>query len=66
MVKYNKESLKAEKSRLNTLLDQENKNCAKCKDRNSMGCEGCFHDGRRKKLARMKEEIAEALANAQG
>jgi hypothetical protein len=62
MVKRSKESLKAEKSRVNQLLDEENRTCNKCKDKKGMGCEGCFHDKRKKALQKKKEEIQTALA----
>jgi hypothetical protein len=64
-MKYNKESLKAEKSRLNSLLDAENRNCAKCKDKDSMGCDSCFHDRRKRQLNSLKEKVSEALASPQ-
>jgi hypothetical protein len=64
-MKYNKESLKAEKSRLNSLMDQENRGCAKCKDKDSLGCEDCFHTRRKRKLSHLKEKVTEALANVQ-
>ncbi len=64
-MKFNKESLKAEKSRLNSLIDQENRGCAKCKDKDSMGCESCFHEKRKRQLANLKDKVSEALANAQ-
>jgi hypothetical protein len=59
---YSKESLKAEKTRVNQLLDEENRNCNKCKDKKEHGCEGCFHDKRKKALQKRKDEIQEALA----
>ena len=62
MVKRSKESLKAEKSRVNQLLDEENRTCNKCKDKKDLGCEGCFHDKRKKALQKMKEEVQQALA----
>ena len=62
MQKYNKESLKQEKSRVNQLLDQVNRTCAKCKDKKDKGCEGCFHDKRKKNLQKRKEEVVAALA----
>jgi hypothetical protein len=64
-MKYNKESLKAEKSRLNSLLDTENRGCAKCKDKDTHGCDGCYHDRRKRQLNALKEKVSEALANAQ-
>ena len=66
MAKYNKESLKAEKTRINHLLDLENRNCAKCKDKAASGCEGCYHGKRKKHLGQMKEKFAQSMANAQG
>ncbi len=63
MQKYNKESLKQEKTRVNQLIDEENRNCAKCKDKKEAGCEGCFHDKRKHALQKKKEEIAAALAS---
>jgi hypothetical protein len=63
MQKYNKESLKQEKSRVNQLLDEENRNCAKCKDKKESGCEGCFHDKRKKALLKRKEEVTAAMAS---
>jgi len=65
MGKYNKETLKAEKTRINQLLDQENRTCAKCHDKDAMGCDGCYHDRRKKHLLHQKEKVAEALANHQ-
>lgn len=62
MVKHNKESLKHERTRINQLLDQENRICAKCKDKKQYGCEGCFHDKRKKQLQEQKEKIIEALS----
>jgi hypothetical protein len=62
MQKYNKESLKQERSRVNQLLDEENRLCAKCKDKKEKGCEGCFHEKRKNALLSKKEEIQEALA----
>ncbi|MGA1848443.1 MAG: hypothetical protein ACMUHB_03795 [Thermoplasmatota archaeon] len=59
---YSKESLKAEKTRVNQLLDEENRNCNKCKDKKEQGCEGCFHDKRKKALQKRKDEIQEAIA----
>ncbi len=64
-MKFNKESLKAEKSRLNSLMDAENRGCAKCKDKESLGCDSCYHDRRKKQLANLKEKVSEALANTQ-
>ena len=63
MVKHNKESLKQERTRINHLLDQENRICAKCKDKKEAGCEGCFHDKRKKHLMKRKEEINELLSS---
>ena len=62
MQKYNKESLKHEKSRVNHLLDKENRHCAKCKDKKDVGCEGCFHDKRKKALLLRKEKNIAAMA----
>lgn len=62
MQKYNKESLKQEKSRVNQLLDEVNRTCAKCKDKKDKGCEGCFHDRRKRNLQKRKEEVVAALA----
>ena len=63
MQKYNKESLKQEKSRVNQLLDQENRNCAKCKDKKDKGCDHCFHEKRKEALIKRKEEVTTALAS---
>ncbi len=63
MQKYNKESLKQEKTRVNQLLDEDNRKCAKCKDKKEIGCEGCFHDKRKKALRIRKEEVTAALAS---
>ena len=63
MQKYNKETLKQEKTRVNQLLDQENRICAKCKDKKDKGCEHCFHEKRKHALAKRKEEVAAALAS---
>ncbi|OYT45414.1 hypothetical protein B6U90_03360 [Thermoplasmatales archaeon ex4484_6] len=63
MQKYSKEALKQEKSRINQLLDIENRYCAKCKDKKEYGCEGCFHDKRKRALLKSKEEIAAAQAS---
>ena len=63
MVKHNRESLKAEKSRVNHLLDEVNRICNKCKDKKELGCEGCFYDKRKKALQARKEEIMQALAS---
>lgn len=62
MVKRSKESLKAEKSRVNQLLDEENRKCNKCKDKKQLGCKGCFHDKRKTALQKKKEEILQMLA----
>ena len=62
MVKRSKESLKLEKSRVNQLIDEENRNCNKCKDKKGLGCEGCFHDKRKKALQKKKEEIQQFIA----
>ncbi len=62
MQKRNKESLKQERTRINHLIDEENRVCAKCKEKKKYGCEGCFHDRRKKALQKSKEEIQEALA----
>lgn len=62
MQKRNKESLKQERTRINQLLDEENRNCAKCKDKKTVGCEGCFHDKRKKALQKTKDEVQQALA----
>jgi hypothetical protein len=64
-MKFNKESLKSEKSRLNSLLDAENRGCAKCKDKDSLGCISCYHDRRKKHLANLKEKVSEALVSTQ-
>jgi len=61
MAKLNKETLKKERARINSLLDQENRICAKCKDKKKVGCEGCFHDKRKKNLEKMKEEIVDMI-----
>jgi hypothetical protein len=61
-VKRSKESLKQEKTRVNQLLDEENRHCNKCKDKKQLGCEGCFHDRRKKALQKKKEEIQQTLA----
>lgn len=62
MVKRSKESLKAEKSRVNQLIDEENRTCNKCKEKKDLGCEGCFHDRRKNTLQKLKEDIQQALA----
>jgi hypothetical protein len=62
MQKYNKESLKQEKTRVNQLLDQENRICAKCKDKKEKGCEHCFHEKRKQALQKKKEEVTAAQA----
>ena len=64
MVKHNKESLKQERTRINQLLDQENRICAKCKDKKQYGCEGCFHDKRKKQLQEHKDRITETLSSS--
>ena len=56
-----KENLRKEKSRINHLLDQENKICAKCKDKKTAGCEGCFHLKRKEKLQRQKDDLIELM-----
>jgi len=65
MQSYSKEKLKTEKTRVGHLLDEENRLCAKCKEKKDMGCEGCFHEKRKKALLKRKEDIVTALA-AQG
>ncbi|MBN1538805.1 MAG: hypothetical protein JW939_01570 [Candidatus Thermoplasmatota archaeon] len=62
MVKRSKESLKAEKSRINQLIDEENRTCNKCKEKKDLGCEGCFHEKRKSTLQKMKEDIQQAMA----
>ncbi|MFW3145243.1 MAG: hypothetical protein ACMUIE_00345 [Thermoplasmatota archaeon] len=62
MQKRNKESLKQERTRINQLIDEENRRCSKCKDKKDIGCEGCFHDKRKKALLKRKEEVQAALA----
>jgi len=66
MVIHNKESLKQERTRINHLLDRENRICAKCKEKKEKGCEGCFHDRRKKSLLSRKEEITEILSSSKG
>ena len=61
-MKHNKESLKQERTRINQLLDQENRNCNKCKEKKLYGCEGCFHLKKKKLLQEEKERITEALS----
>ena len=63
MQKYNKETLKQEKTRVNQLLDQENRICAKCKDKKDKGCENCFHEKRKQALSKKKEEVTAAQAS---
>ncbi|MEA3558687.1 MAG: hypothetical protein U9R75_05470 [Candidatus Thermoplasmatota archaeon] len=62
MQKRNKESLKQEKTRVNQLLDEENRICAKCKEKKKLSCEGCFHDRRKRALQKIKNEVQEAMA----
>ena len=60
---HSKESLKAEKTRVNQLLDEENRRCNKCKDKKTIGCESCFHEKRKKALQKRKEEIQLAISS---
>jgi hypothetical protein len=62
MQTQNLETLKAYKTNVNHLLDEVNKVCAKCKDRESVGCEGCSTDKRKKNLLSRKEGIMAAIA----
>ncbi len=56
-----KDSIRKEKSRINHLLDQENRTCAKCKDKKITGCNGCFHLKRKEKLQIQKDAIIELM-----
>lgn len=64
MVIHNKESLKQERTRINQLLDKENRICAKCKEKKRKGCEGCFHDRRKRSLQKRKDEITDLLSSS--
>lgn len=64
MAKHSKESLRHERTRINQLLDIENRICAKCKEKKKLGCEGCFHDKKKKQLKIDKERIVEALSKS--
>ncbi len=64
MQSTNSESLKAEKSHINHLLDEENRICAKCTEKNESGCEGCFHEKRKRSLTGRKERVITALAGS--
>lgn len=56
------DSLRAQKTNVNHLLDEINKVCAKCKDKDTVGCDGCSHDRRKKALLTKKEGIVIAMA----
>lgn len=59
----NMDSLRAQKTNVNHLLDEVNKVCAKCKDKDTVGCSGCSHDQRKKALMSRKEGIVTAMAD---
>jgi len=56
------DTLRAQKTRVNHLIDEVNKVCAKCKEKDLTGCEGCSHDKRKRNLMSKKDGIIAAMA----
>jgi len=62
MQTQNMDTLRAQKTSVNHLIDEVNKVCAKCKDKDIIGCDGCSHDRRKRNLMSKKEGIITAIA----
>ena len=61
-INTNKEFIRAKKKHVTSLLDAEKSICSKCKEKEEMRCDSCYHDFRKrqleKKIGHLKELIS--------